>query len=214
MSTHTDVKLYILLGISVVLTGFAIYFHVAREHVFHALLQEKIVAVGNDADYVRDVVAYLVEQDGGWDVERYRDVLAFLITRFDATPNIYAELLDEQFNTLSDRIIPVDDSWWFDLKQHPNLIEALKTKSSGSQSVVCDLGNATLIKVYLHWHWLPTEGTHDNRVLFIIGLSQYSVHTQLATWMTYGLVALFGTTALLIASCIVVSAVRRKIGVI
>jgi len=204
------VRRSILLGALIILIGFAVYFQVARTHLSDALLHEKIVAVENDVNYICAIFDYLVERDGTWDRERYQDVLAFATKQLDATPNIYAELLDEDFNTLSERIIPVDDRWRFDLKNYPELIELLRKDDTGEYHVGVRGSDGTLLGVQLHWRKMPADSRHGDRVLLIAGVSHFSVSTQLAKGLNYGIIALFSISAVFVAFSLIMLTFGRK----
>ena len=200
----------ILLGALIILIGFAVYFQAARTHVSDALLSEKVTAVENDVNYICAIFDFLTERDGAWSREKYQDVLAFATKQLDATPNIYAELLDEQFNTLSERIIPVDDRWRFDLKNYPDLIELLKKENSGKYHVGVRGSDGTVLNVQLYWRKMPDDSRLEDRVLLIAGISHYSVSTQLAKGFNYGIIALFSFSALFVACSIVLLVLGGK----
>jgi len=198
-----------LLGALLILIGFAVYFQAARTRLSDALLREKVVAVENDVNYICAILDFLVERDGNWNKDKYKDVLAFATQQLDATPNIYAELLDEQFKTLSERIIPVDDRWRFDLKNYPDLINLLKKEDTGEYHVGVRGSDGTLLEVQLYWRWMPTV-SHEDRVLLIAGISHYSVSTQLAKGFNYGIIALFSISAVFVACSIVLLVIGSK----
>jgi len=204
------VRRSILLGALIILIGFAVYFQVARTHLSDALLHEKVVAVKNDVNYIGTILDYLVKRDGNWSKEKYQDVLAFTTQQLDATPNIYAELLDEQFNTLSERIIPADDRWRFDLKNYPDLIKLLQKENSGEYHVGVRGSDGTVLGVQLCWRWMPADIRHEDRVLLIAGISHYSVSTQLAKGLNYGIIVLFSLSAVFVACSLVMLIFGRK----
>jgi len=207
---HRDVKRYFLLLGIVILAGFAVYFQSAKDHVFKALLHEKVIAVEHDVNYICDTLNFLVAENG-WEVEKYKDALMFLTEQLDATPNIYAELCDDQFNTLSHRIIPVDDSWAFNPRWYPDFVSAVQSADSGQYTISHPQKDAPPLIVYLHWRWIPT-GSYENKVLLSVGVTQYSVDTKLADWLTYGILALFFTaTVFIVGSIMLLSVDRRKV---
>ena len=192
-----------------ILIAFAFYFHSAKEHVFRSLLHERVAAIKNDVDYVCDMVDYLVVEDGGWCVEKYRDSLAFLTERIDATPNVYAELMDGSFSAISNRVIPEGDSWWFDPRQCPDLMALLQSENTGNYSVMCP-ENGMPLEVHLHWRWIPTCGQHENRVLLIVGVTQYSVNTRIEDRFIYGIIALFFTSAVFVIGSMMLLTVEYR----
>ena len=205
---------YILLGEVLIMIGFAFYFHMAREHVFRSMLKEKAVAVANDVDYTCSMVDYLVEQDGGWEAAKYMDSLKFLTERIDATPNIYAELLDSQFTTLSNRIVPEDDKWYFEPREFPELMHRLKTENNGSCAVKCPERmcpySKNPLEIYLHWKWIPTNKQSENRVLLVVGVTQHSVNTALENWMVYGIIILMGTFLVSVICSFIQATVEKR----
>ena len=202
------------LGAIAILIGYALYFHFAKEHMFRSLLREKVVSIANDVNYVSAMVDYLVEQDGGWDDEKYRDALVFLTERIDATPNVYAELLDSHFKTLSDRIVPESDSWFFEPREFPDLMGLLLTENMGYFQVICPErmcpNTHKPLEVHLHWQWIPTSGQYENRVLLVVGVTQHSVNAALESWLIYGIVALLFTSAVFIVGSIILATAKRR----
>ena len=204
-------KKCLLLTAILILAGFAFYFHAACDHVYYTLLKERRAAAELNVDYFCDMVDYLVERDGGWDMERYRDTLVAFTECVDATSNVYAELMDESYMTLSERILPEEDSWWFEPREFPDLMKQLKTENAGTCDIVCPCGSSESVTVYLHWRWVPTDIAHENRVLLMVGVTQYSVNASLASWVYGGVIALLFTAAVFIIGSIILLTAEPKV---
>ena len=190
-----DTRIYALLGMIVLLAGFILCLHINEERIRHALLQEKIAGVGNDLQYISSTIDYLVERDGGWDVEKHQDTLAFLVQQIDATPNIYAELLGSRYQTISTRIIPADDSWQFYIRSYPDLMNRIRSEDSGNHKVVCYPKNSP-VSVYVYWCRVPTDAHIENRLTLLVGVSHYSVNIGVAGWLGYSIIALFAVAVI------------------
>ena len=198
----------------VILIGFAFYFHAAKEHVFRSLLKEKVVAISNDVNYVCSMVDYLVEQDGDWDVVKYQDSLAFLTEQIDSTPNVYAELFNSELETISNRVIPEGDSWWFEPRVFPELMILFESENTGYHFVTCPdqmcPNTNKPMEVHLHWQWIPTDSEqYENRVLLVVGVTQHSVDTAIDSWLIYGIVALFFTSTVIIVVSLIVPRTKK-----
>jgi len=207
-----NTRRWFLLGAILFLIGVAAYFHFAMEGILNALLQERFAAVKYEAEHICSIVDYLVDRDGGWEVEKYQGVFSFLVGKMDATSNSYAELLDEQLNKLSERH-PVFPSKTFDPKEYPDFLQLLLTENSGDYMVMFDPmdGETAPHPLYLYWRWVPTGKQHENRLLLIVGCTQYSVNARIADWLIYGILALFFiSTIYAIGSLMILTVEKRK----
>jgi len=211
MYIHRDKKRYALCSAIPILMGFVGYFYMVFQHFEDSLLRVRLAAVTFEAEHFCNMVDYLVERDGGWEAEKYKEVFVFLVGRMDATSNSYAELLDEQLNKLSERV-PVFQSRTFDPREFPDFVNLLLAEDIGNHVILFDPmdGKTAPHDLYLHWRWVPTGKNYENRLLLIVGCTKYSVNTQFAAWIGYGLVALIVVTAMYVIASIMVLTVDRR----
>jgi len=213
-----DTKRCILAGSILILGCFAGYFQALSEHAYDSLFQERLRSVERDVDYICGTLDHLVTTDEHWNPAKYLSAISFVTERVDETPNVYAELLDENFVTLSTRIIPDDDKWRFDKNNHPEFLELLKSEETGHFVLMSDPFDALFrpapsVSVYLYWRWIPTGAHHDGRVLFVVGVTKHSVDTNLADWVSWCTALLFIVTAIfIVGSMMFLSVDRRRTG--
>ena len=194
----------LLMGI-LILVGFTVYFPAAKEHVSQSLLHEKVVEVGHYIQYVCNTFDFMADEYGLGN-EKYRACLAFLVTEVDTTQNTYAELMDDQFNTISTRVHDKGDYLGFDPRKYPEFMEAVRKSEYGNEEVIYAPPGRGPLTLFLQWRWVPT-GDYEDKTLLIIGISQSSVDTQFANWLIYGIIALFVVTTVYIVWCIMVLSV-------
>ena len=206
-----DTKRYLLLGAILVLIGYTGYFYAVILHAEHIILKERIASVRNNLAHGVSLVDYLVKKHNDWDNGFYTEMLKPLVEILDAQPNVYVELLDDSLTTISERIVPETDLWAFDLRSHSDFMEQLLTENSGETVIICtNLKDNEPLDVYFYWRWIPTDKEYENRVLMLIGVTKYSVNTQLDCWVAYGIIALILTSAFFILGSIMMLTVERR----
>ena len=208
-SMHKNTKRYALLGAIAVLIGFAVWFQMILNHMHDSLLQERIASVSHDVDFVCDTLDYLVERDEGWDIEKYQEVLVFLVSKMDAAADsrLYAELFDEQLNSISTRS-PLFAGSPFDPREVPDLFAVLQSEESGyflTEHTV--QGKAH--DMHIQFRWIPT-GDHHNRVLLVVGVTKYAINTEIAVWVSWSVVAIMFVTAIFIVGSMMALTVEKR----
>ena len=196
-----------LLGAILILIAFCAYFHIVREHATHSILKQKLFDIECQIETVCSTIDTLVEKHNNWENGIYLDALSIFTTKMDAMPNMYAKLFDEQGNRLSDRIVLTDDKWSFDLSEYPELKEQFYQSVEGTAIVHC---KKRFIDVYFYWRWIPLGRMHENKMLMIIGVTKYSVCTELDRRLVNGgIIALIIVAAIFIVGSLAVRTVNR-----
>ena len=185
-----NIKCYILLGASITLAAFILYFYGASVQGKREMLAAKMKSLEYNVDHVCNLVDYFIDRDGGWDVEKHKGTFVVLTESIDAMPEVYAELMDCQLNTISQRIVPETDHWQFDPKQHPDLMEHIQSEGNGYYTVVHKISRHLSVEVSLHWRWVPIDDRYDNRILLLVGVSMYSINTEVVKLIVLGAVLL------------------------
>ncbi|MCL2622437.1 MAG: hypothetical protein FWD31_02125 [Planctomycetaceae bacterium] len=161
-------------------------------------LQEKVTEIEHTLDYVCHATDYLVECDGDWDENRYKGVLASVVSKIDATSNLYAELFDWNFQSLSERTVLFEGCKKFDPKDYDELMVAFQTQNSGESVVKYWPGRGATVDAHVRWRWTPTDPRYEHRLLVIVGTSLYSVHNYLAGRHTFLIILLLCTSSVVI----------------
>ena len=195
MQKSRNARRYVLLGAIFILAVFTLYFQEVSVQSKRDLLAAKMQSLEYDVEHVCNLVDHLIEQDGDWEADKHRGTFIVLTESIDSMPEIYAELMDSQFNTISQRIIPETDNWWFEPRDHSDLMCQLRSENEGYYTVVHKTPGHRSIEVVLRWRWIPTDDRYDNRILLLVGVSMYSVNTDAMRLMVFGIVLLIVISA-------------------
>jgi len=139
---------------------------------------------------------------GDWDAFEYAEVLSNVATQIDATGGTYCQLFDWSLMGLSDRT-PLFDGAPFDPFEYPAIVQAVRENESGEASVWFEGKGIVPHRMHLYYRWVPTDGTLQNRLLMIVGVSKFSVNTGISSGVTYGAAALIAVSAVFIVGSVV-----------
>lgn len=209
MTIHRNTKRYSLLAGILILIGFALYFPAAHTHVTKMLLKERVIDEGVYLECICETLDFMASKYG-MEEEKIKESLIYLVARIDAIHDQYAELMDDQLNTIAARTFDDHDGRGFDPRKFPEFMDKVKASEFGSDEIMYAPQGQEPFALYLQWRWVPT-GDYDNKVLMIIGVSPLSVNTRLADWMIYGIVGLFiVTTVYIVWSMMILSVGEPK----
>ncbi|MCL1859574.1 MAG: hypothetical protein FWF92_10135 [Oscillospiraceae bacterium] len=204
---------YLFAAALAVLAAFCGYFYFAIEHVNDMLMQEKIIDKRFDVDLICDEIDRFVELENNWEVHNYGKILSGVIMQMDSTDGIYAELFDENLESISkyeqQTSVSDDNSFNFNIESYPEFIREVKTNESGEIWVCFDKDGTDAHDFYIYYRWVPTDKNLSGRFLAVIGVSKYSVNTGISSWITYGAVSLIIISAVFIVSTVTLLC-RRK----
>jgi hypothetical protein len=208
------IKRNILFGAILFLACFAGYMGWAYKYMQQAILEERLIAIEHDVVYMCNSIDTLVASDEkGWDVEKYQSTIVAVTNQIDATPNVYAELFDASYNTLSKRTSLQENE--IDLHFNPLKIEKLReqfeTTREGSMKIKQKLASNELVECYVYWRWIPTCAKQQNKVLFVSGISQYTVNEKPVSMLINGTVVLFFVSLMFIVGSIFLSNVEIRV---
>ena len=172
-----------------ILAAFCMYFYLSLNNMSDTLLQEKIISRRFDVDLVCDEIDKFVEIDNDWNTYDYETILSYVVTEIDGTVGTYAELFDGHLNSLSERS-PLFKGAPFDPREYPELIDFVKLNESGDMTVWFDKEGITPHDLYIYFRWVPTDKNLSNRLLVMIGVSKFSVDSNISVWVTYGAASL------------------------
>lgn len=181
-----------------ILMGFCGYFYWAISYFEYNLVQEHLASAKIKIDSICHTVDYFVEsEEEQWELHDYKHILSRMVSEIDVTPGLYAELFDEELTTISERTASFpheigspekDDE--FKLLSYPDVLERIIAENSGETVVCFNSRQVGPHNVYLLWQWVPTNSSHDDRLLIIVGVSKYSVSTSMSAWIICGAVVL------------------------
>ena len=196
---HKDRRYLLMFGIFL-LGSFAFYFYHAKLDMEKQLLKENILYAERYLDCICTTVDYLSELNGDWETGRYIPALTNFTSHFDTLSNVYAELFNENFESVSVRNIHDDDKWIgapFNPTLYPAVRELLSTQSVG-KAVIPYANPYETIHIHLRWRWVPTGEKYNDKMLMIVGVSDYSVTSRISPQIIYGIIALLFCAAVYI----------------
>jgi len=86
---------------------------------------------------------------------------------------------------------------------YPEIVSAIMSRENGTYKLWFDKEGATPHDLYIYYRWIPTDKSLDNRLLVMIGVSKYSVNTNIGAWITYGALALIIISAIFIIGAVI-----------
>ena len=186
------------------------YFQFAAQNFKEALIQEHRARCVLDIACICGTIDYLVDKNKDWNNRDYLSVLQNIVSTIDATGAVHeslretestlinavsiidatggthASLYDRELNLLSNRT-PLFDGTLININDYPEVKEACNANLSGYMTInVFKTVKVPPHKMYLYWRWVPTDAKYTNKYLILIGVSQYSVNTQIAKWIKCG----------------------------
>ena len=195
-------KLCLFLSAFLILIGFCGYFSWAIPHFGDVLLEEKRISRQFDIDLICDEIDRYVEQDKNWETYRYKQILAQCVSKIDATGGTYAELFNENFESLSERH-PYFANFSFDPRTYSALIGEIKRQNRGEMTVFVNEESVPAHDMHVYWRWVPTSPEYQNRLLVVLGVSKYALDSSVSDWITYGAIALIITASTFIVGCVI-----------
>ena len=195
---HT--KHLILITSLVILSLFAVFFCRAQQEAEHSLLLENLAKTKSMIKVICKTIDDLVAANDDWATGRHQETVIALTTNLDNEKNIYAELFDEHYQRVSNRIVHDDDDWSgeaFDPTAHDDIKELFDSTEQG-EVIIKNSDPHDPFDIYLIWRWIPTDTTQQNRLLQVVGISQHSVETKLPDRIVDGIAALFIFSAVVI----------------
>lgn len=195
-------KRYLLAAALFVLVAFCGYFYYAFGHVNNVLLNEKIIDRRFDIDIICDEIDRIIEQNKDWDTYNYKSILSSLVTKIDATVGTYSELFDEQMKSLSVRR-PLFGKAPFAPFNYPQLMDAIQNNEYGDMKIMFNEIGAIPHIIHVYFRWTPTDKSLKNRMLVLVGVSRFSIDSNIGNEIIYGAVALIIVASLFILVCVI-----------
>ena len=204
MNIFNDNRRYFVAAALLVLIGFCGYFSVAFQHLDDSLILEKFIGRKLLVDLMSDNLDRFIKSGIHWDTHNYQDILAHDVEKIDAATGTYAELLTENFVTISPRT-PTFLHNPFILKDYPHVIEKMKANDRGETAVLfAKDAQSEPHTLYLYWRWIPTDPTLQHKYLVVLGTSKYSVDVGYSRWIKWGAMVLISVAAIFITSAIMI----------
>ena len=97
----------------------------------------------------------------------------------------------------------------FVLQDRPEIVDMVRSADSGEYFGSFDPQVVPAHTWYLRWQWIPTDNEYDNRLLLLIGCSEYSVNTKINDSMVYSSAALLIVSSVCVVGSIMALTVRK-----
>ena len=201
-SRNASTRKYLFLIPFLLLIGFCAYFYAAMNHMEDRLLREKIADRRFAVNIICDEIDRLVETDDNWGVYDYVTILSDVVAQIDGTGGTYAELFDEGIHGVSERS-PLFDGAPFDPMEYPDLARAMRENEAGEMVVEFDKPGAPKHDLSVYFRWVPTDTTLEHRLLVVVGVSKFSIDSDISVWVAYGAAVLIIVTAALMLGAVI-----------
>ena len=181
-------KVYLLLLPFVFLIANALYFRWVTSAISDALLTEKYQEVQTELGLFATTMDAFVEVDSGWDVNRYTHIITDNIFMIDSKPMTFAaayQYSDDALVNVSERH-PSYEASPFDPLSYPGFCALIAEQDVGDFKVMFKPEGSDPREMLVHFRWIPTDGSLDGRYLVVVGISKYSISTQIPQWVSVG----------------------------
>ena len=169
---------------AVVVTLIVVLSAVIRQEIDRMLLEEKLIEKRFVIALIAEQADALIEKSGDWNsaYEGYFDTLLHNVEMLDQVEMTYAAVYDEQLQNVSARS-PSYEGSPFEPPENPEFVAAVGTNESGDLVLPFTPPGAQMRPMYLHYRWLPSDATLENRLLLVTAISKFSLNARISTWV-------------------------------
>ena len=201
-------KISIAVGF-LLLIGIGAYFVWTFIETKKALTEEVYLARKFQMDFVCDEIDSFVQASQNWSTnDYYRKVLQNIAYKLDVAEGAYAELFDENLFGISRRNYFFAERP-FDPRKYVEFMDAIKTEDSGELVLNYKPLKSKAHDLFIYYRWIPTDNTQKQRLLLVLGISEYSIKSsgKVPLALSYAALLIFNTICLFI-----IIFLQRKIG--
>ena len=188
-------KKYFFMGAILTLCIICSYFYFAFQHLEEFSVQEKFLGRKLIVDIIR-------ESPEKWHTDDYMEFVAYAVGKIDEAPGTYAELFDQDFNSLSPRSLtfqgrPVR------IENYPDLLSQIREHPSGIAVIpFARSDSAKPHDLHVYWCWLPADSGLGHRYVIVLGTSKYSLDVGYSQRLVYGAITLIIATAIFVIAAL------------
>jgi len=199
-------KKYILLLPLLVLGGFCIYFPIAQESTETLLVQELALERQQSIGTICSVINNFIAKNPEWDgcEETLVSIIEYIDQNYKTT---FAQVYDHDLNALTKVSPGARGGQKHDPLNYSQFISAVTAARSGS-------GQGDLVywyenpeaggrDVYISFRWVPMSRDVSERYLVVLGVSKYSINSNINSGLQKGAIALIFTTSVIVIMSIV-----------
>ena len=175
----------------------AVYYRYMMAEINNKLLQEKFNQVIADVDILGQSISEFVNTDHDWGVYDYADKVCKLTATIGNLPNTIADVYRKtEFGLvmLSQRAAGQKS---FDPLLYQQFNAAVAKQEHGQLVLNWTADNQKIQHMYVYFRWIPTGPKYENRFLVVVAVSQQSITTPMALWVSAGQWASMAITFLL-----------------
>ena len=180
---RNDTK-YIALSLAVVAFIIPVVFHMISDGINNMLLAEKLIEKQLAVDLIAEQTDFMVKADDDWEraYAQYIENIMISMELIDRVEMTYAAVYDENLQNLSARS-PSYEGSPFEPAVYPEYTEAVLANESGDLILPFTPPGAKMRDMYVHYQWMPSDASLDNRVLAVVAISKYTINTRISTWV-------------------------------
>ena len=174
-----NVRFLVIIAIIILLL---VFLFIAKNEIDKTLLSEKVIEKQFQISLIANQADHFLQTSSDWDDDRENYVNSILtsVEMLDSTYMTYAALFDENLENLSARS-PSYEGSPFEPVEYEEFVEAVKANESGDLILPFTPPGSKERDMYLHFHWMPSDTSLDNRVMAVVAISKYSVNSHLST---------------------------------
>ena len=181
-------------------------FNIISNGIDSMLLAEKLIEKQFQIDLIVEQIDHVLEKNNDWTLEHdyYIDSILVSMEMIDELDMTYAAVFDEHLTNVSARS-PSYAGSAFEPTVSAEFVEAISLNDTGDFVLPFTPKDSATRDMYIHYQWLPSNASLENRVLAVVAISQYTINTRISTWVQ--------ATSILLAIAIVVVAIfvwRRR----
>ena len=180
-SGKSNFGIFIPIIVAVVLL---LLFNLAEEEIDRMLLAEKVIEKKFEIELIAEQTDRFIEKSSDWDsnYDHYISTILISVEMLDQLEMTYAAVFDENLENLSARS-PSYEGSPFEPETHQEFVDAIHNTEMGDLIIPFTPPGAEMRDMYLHYRWIPSDSSLDNRVLAVVAISKYSVNTNISTWV-------------------------------
>ena len=197
MSIHKFYRFLFLIPITVMILS-SVFFSMLRKQGETSLINEKFAEKKLEVAMMANHADAFIAKDNDWGQQHdyYQQSLVFDMEALDKQNQTYAVVFDSNLKQLSKQDFY---NGGFDPMLYPSFLDAVRVNDMGDMvfhyTPADTAANGPERDVYVHYRWIPTGSSYQDRFLVVVAISKYTIVTKTAGWSNTGVAALIALTA-------------------
>ena len=195
----------------VIMITFSLFFARLTREIEQNLLNEKFEEKKLEVSMMANNADEFIGKNKDWEIRHdyYQQSLIFNMEELDRSYMTFAVVYDKDLKRLSKQ---VNYNGGFDPMEYTDFVTAVyNNQTLGDMVIKFKPADEAEREVYVHYRWIPTGSSFNDRFLVVIGISKLTIVTQTDGWFRVGSIALILiTTVLNIAMVAVICRMASK----